>query len=739
MRIFLFIAFIIISNYSQAQSTGCDSTFIQTFGTTNYNERGYSLVDGKDGHIYLGGSQAGEIVILKLTNLGKLVWSKKIFSNDGTIKLLSQIILDSDGHLTGCGFLGDALSGGIPFVFRINLSTQSIIWYSQINMSGTFIRGLVEIGIGKNFLLLSDSQAPNNMELIEIDRVSGNIANLGIMNTFDLGAADTFNEGVVKDGFLYLCGRYTDGGGFDNMRTGLSKIKLPEYVLEWSVISHVQSFNTARLYAQDLVIDDNTIITISSGDDDGSGLSNTNFFLQKTDLDGKVIWIKKYDATGIANEFIEEIVNLPDGFLLYGRTSFTAPSNLIVIKLSKNGDVIWGKSIDFQYFDNFNQVASGQAKAIVINEHYYFTAYTKSSSAGNEDILFFKLNRSGEIKDSCANVVSDINVQVSPVFNPTVNKVFLKQTSSVIGKSNPLTSFDNIDTLDSKIICDCFKCPTIHKTDTVYICKGDTFEGYSESGEYFKKIILPNGCDSIRKLVLKVNNNSNTQLNPILCKGEKYKSYDKTGVYIEKNLNKYGCDSIVTINLTINEGTTVQNTKTICNGDIWKGRSKPGIYIDTLKNSIGCDSIIITILNIEEKYYKDTVFVDLCDEDNFRGKTIRKIVIDTIKAKNYCDTIRVFVINTNSMYIPNVFSPNDDGVNDFFHVFFNEMTDIKVKFFAIFDRFGNQVYELSGLNEISWDGKYRGQALNPGVFTYALKYECGGSTKVLGGSVTLVR
>jgi len=93
-------------------------------------------------------------------------------------------------------------------------------------------------------------------------------------------------------------------------------------------------------------------------------------------------------------------------------------------------------------------------------------------------------------------------------------------------------------------------------------------------------------------------------------------------------------------------------------------------------------------------------------------------------------------------FIPNVFSPNGDGVNDVFTVDFNEGADILSVEGDIFDRWGNHVY-YSNQNPFTWDGNFHGKPMNPAVFVYrfTLVYSNGVSvvTEKLTGDVTLIR
>lgn len=104
-------------------------------------------------------------------------------------------------------------------------------------------------------------------------------------------------------------------------------------------------------------------------------------------------------------------------------------------------------------------------------------------------------------------------------------------------------------------------------------------------------------------------------------------------------------------------------------------------------------------------------------------------------------TIRVQVLRR--VFVPNAFSPDGDGVNDSFTIFganeIEEITSMK-----IFNRWGNLLFEggpfLPGDLSLGWDGTYRGQFVNSGVYLYfaEIRYK-NGVTEVISGDVTVVR
>src|ERR1019366_2352726 len=66
--------------------------------------------------------------------------------------------------------------------------------------------------------------------------------------------------------------------------------------------------------------------------------------------------------------------------------------------------------------------------------------------------------------------------------------------------------------------------------------------------------------------------------------------------------------------------------------------------------------------------------------------------------------------------IPNAFTPNGDGNNDYFEVY-GDKGAWKQFQIMIFDRSGEKVFE-SRVSNFKWDGTYKGKLLNPAVFVY---------------------
>jgi gliding motility-associated-like protein len=92
-----------------------------------------------------------------------------------------------------------------------------------------------------------------------------------------------------------------------------------------------------------------------------------------------------------------------------------------------------------------------------------------------------------------------------------------------------------------------------------------------------------------------------------------------------------------------------------------------------------------------------------------------------------------------SLEVPNIFTPNGDGVND---IFFLKATGLKDIHMVIFDRWGHKVYEISSsTGNVAWNGKnQKGADVAAGVYYYILQTKgADGVTNDLKGNITLER
>jgi gliding motility-associated-like protein len=99
--------------------------------------------------------------------------------------------------------------------------------------------------------------------------------------------------------------------------------------------------------------------------------------------------------------------------------------------------------------------------------------------------------------------------------------------------------------------------------------------------------------------------------------------------------------------------------------------------------------------------------------------------------------VNVFVGEGSKFFVPNLISPNGDGVNEVWEIYGYDLQSVQAQ---IFNRWGEKVFDSGGSQFTGWDGTYKGVKQEPGVFTYYVKATyLNGKVVEKTGSLTLVR
>ncbi len=120
-----------------------------------------------------------------------------------------------------------------------------------------------------------------------------------------------------------------------------------------------------------------------------------------------------------------------------------------------------------------------------------------------------------------------------------------------------------------------------------------------------------------------------------------------------------------------------------------------------------------------------TYFVDMAGDECQANDSIRITIVDP-------DQLDCSVI-----FLPKAFTPNGDGLNDFFQISNPNAIDNLLSF-EIFDRWGSKVFSTNNSFE-GWDGNFKDEKMNPGVLLYRVRHICNGQELLDVGSFSIIR
>jgi gliding motility-associated-like protein len=99
--------------------------------------------------------------------------------------------------------------------------------------------------------------------------------------------------------------------------------------------------------------------------------------------------------------------------------------------------------------------------------------------------------------------------------------------------------------------------------------------------------------------------------------------------------------------------------------------------------------------------------------------------------------VKIFVVPEYYFYIPNAFTPNNNGVNEKFGVSAPQWA--RRFTMRIFNRFGQMVFETREATE-HWDGTFKGSQVEEEVYVYTVEFlDMYGYWHIFKGSVLVMR
>ncbi|MEN0003463.1 MAG: gliding motility-associated C-terminal domain-containing protein [Bacteroidota bacterium] len=210
------------------------------------------------------------------------------------------------------------------------------------------------------------------------------------------------------------------------------------------------------------------------------------------------------------------------------------------------------------------------------------------------------------------------------------------------------------------------------------------------------------------------------------------------GLYDLQVSDAAGCEASVQFELEQpNELTVTLNANLELGQDVIKQGEQVRLSIDSTVLAQAIDTVLWSPA--------DTLPCGDCTEllvTPLESTTFR-VTIQDINGCTASDALTLFVQKNRNIFIPNAFSPNNDGDNDEL-IIFGGSDVAKVNSMRIFNRWGEQVFKQLNFfpNDpaTSWDGTFRGQVVNGGVYVYMAEVELiDGEVVLLKGDVTVLR
>lgn len=171
---------------------------------------------------------------------------------------------------------------------------------------------------------------------------------------------------------------------------------------------------------------------------------------------------------------------------------------------------------------------------------------------------------------------------------------------------------------------------------------------------------------------------------------------------------------------------------------------------DDLVVGLGCDIVIpvntnnTNLVDINWISFDNSLDCDTCLRPTANPVNDAQyfLTVTSIDDCTTMDSINIIVDKVRDVFIPNAFSPDSDGYNDFFFINANKSVTL-VKKLQVYSRWGGLVYEVTDVapndHSTGWDGHLNGKLMNPGVYVWVAELEyLDGEVIQLTGDVTIM-
>ncbi len=268
------------------------------------------------------------------------------------------------------------------------------------------------------------------------------------------------------------------------------------------------------------------------------------------------------------------------------------------------------------------------------------------------------------------------------------------------------------------------------------------------NGKFYLKIVSPEGCTNTDSTVVTIipgpTVNAGSDIN--ICEGTTAQLNGSTNAASYLWVPAQNLSDNLILNPVASPTETTEYILSVDNGTCQKSDSViVGVYKKPVADA-GPDKVLIQGSATTLDATSNISEVSILWQPNFNITTATDLVplVNPITSTMYTLTLNsnygcgisrdtVFVKVFAKLFIPNAFSPNNDGINDQWNI--EPLQAYPSAILKVFNRFGQMVFTNNGISK-AWDGRYKGKIQPTGAYPYIIDLRNGGP--VIKGIVYLL-
>ncbi|MTB53558.1 M43 family zinc metalloprotease [Lewinella sp. W8] len=372
----------------------CGNAFAFSYQQPGSQQDGlFTAVLPANGIFYVGGTYAGGPIVMALAANGVPIWQQQLFPRNGGA-VVSQLVLDQDGMLSGIGFSGvDVQDATESFAFRIDPSDGNLLWartYPNQSWEASLYQLYHPVAGGPLVALgqMEEPFSPTNFN------ASGTRFLINPADGALISQPDRYDNDLLR-GFLDAvydpaAGLYFTISIQQDLNTGFFSPQVSALdvggVMQWS-----QSYEAGNAFTlEGLSITDDGDDLVFLVNDFGSTNTPSGFQIWKIDKTGQTQWVRKF-APGFSMPL--KVRSNPVGYVVWGYVGTS--ERQMIVQLDRDGNLLWAN-----IYENIPTVCDFNNALATDNDQIILGLGTR---LGNIYPTLLRINADGSTVQSCIN------------------------------------------------------------------------------------------------------------------------------------------------------------------------------------------------------------------------------------------------------------------------------------------------------------------------------------------------